>query len=112
MPPPRIAGGIDARHRQLVHVLQRESRREMRDFLVRMYALHRGKHAARSQQMFRGSREFAEVREGGHVYYRITGPLKEYFGRAPCAYLPDDRTIVAFSLSRARRALGSVVCAL
>jgi hypothetical protein len=38
--------------------------------------------------------EFAEVREGGRVYYRITGPLKEALGPAPCAYLPDDRTIV------------------
>ncbi len=38
--------------------------------------------------------EFAEVREGGRVYYRITGPLKEALGRAPCVYLPDDRTIV------------------
>ena len=38
--------------------------------------------------------EFVEVREGGRVYYRITGPLKEALGPAPCVYLPDDRTIV------------------
>jgi hypothetical protein len=38
--------------------------------------------------------EFAEVREGGHVYYRITGPLREALGPDPCVFLPDDRTIV------------------
>ncbi len=38
--------------------------------------------------------EFAEVREGGHVYYRITGPLREAIGPDPCVFLPDDRTIV------------------
>ncbi len=38
--------------------------------------------------------EFVEVRDGERVYYRIEGPLKEALGPAPCAYLPDDRTIV------------------
>jgi hypothetical protein len=38
--------------------------------------------------------EFAEVRETGRVYYRVTGPLKEYLGPTACVYLPDDRTIV------------------
>jgi hypothetical protein len=39
--------------------------------------------------------EFAEVREGGRVYHRVTGMLKPLLGPGTyCVYLPDDRTIV------------------
>ena len=38
--------------------------------------------------------EFAEVREPGGVYQKIVGPLRTALGPNPCAYLPDDRTIV------------------
>lgn len=38
--------------------------------------------------------DFAEVREGGRVYYKITGPWQEILGRNPCVYLIDDRTAV------------------
>jgi hypothetical protein len=39
--------------------------------------------------------EFAEVREGGSVYHRITGKLMPLLGPGVyCVYLPDERTIV------------------
>lgn len=39
--------------------------------------------------------EFAEAREGGRLYYKVSGPLKEVLGSNPCGvYLPDDRTLV------------------
>jgi hypothetical protein len=38
--------------------------------------------------------DFAEVREGGRVYYKVTGLLKSVLEPDPCVYLPDDRTIV------------------
>ena len=37
---------------------------------------------------------FEEARDGGRVYYRVTGPVRPYLGKAPCVCLPDDRTIV------------------
>jgi hypothetical protein len=36
----------------------------------------------------------SEVREGGRLFYKITGPLKPVLGVNPCVYLPDDRTLV------------------
>ncbi len=48
--------------------------------------------------------EFTEVRELGHVYYRIGGPLKSDLGpRDHAAYLPDDRTIVVDEESMIRK---------
>src|SRR5262249_3339186 len=38
--------------------------------------------------------DFTEVREGGRVYYKVTGRLKPLLGPNPCVYLPDDRTVV------------------
>jgi len=38
--------------------------------------------------------EFAEIREAGHVYYKMTGPVARLLGPDGCVYLPDDRTIV------------------
>jgi beta-lactamase regulating signal transducer with metallopeptidase domain len=38
--------------------------------------------------------DFVEVRSGGRVYYRVTGPLAKALGPDGCVYLPDDRTLV------------------
>jgi hypothetical protein len=38
--------------------------------------------------------ECVEVRMGSRVYYKITGKFSRLLGPTPCAFLPDDRTIV------------------
>jgi beta-lactamase regulating signal transducer with metallopeptidase domain len=38
--------------------------------------------------------ECVEVRMGNRVYYKITGKFSGLLGQTPCAFLPDDRTIV------------------
>ncbi len=41
--------------------------------------------------------ELEEVRVGGRAYYKVVGMFKELlneFGKIPCVFVPDDRTIV------------------
>jgi beta-lactamase regulating signal transducer with metallopeptidase domain len=50
-----------------------------------------------------------EVTSVGHTYYQIGGPIKRYFyGKSPCVYLPDSRTIVFKEESELQKTLGRV----
>ena len=50
--------------------------------------------------------ECVEVRMGSRVYYKITGKFKAMLGPTPCAFLPDDRTIVFAEEAEIRKMVG------
>jgi beta-lactamase regulating signal transducer with metallopeptidase domain len=51
--------------------------------------------------------ECEEVRMGSRAYYKITGRFSELLGRTPCAFLPDDRTIVFAEEAEIRTIVGA-----
>ncbi|HKI20945.1 MAG TPA: M56 family metallopeptidase, partial [Isosphaeraceae bacterium] len=51
--------------------------------------------------------ECEEVHVGSRVYYKITGKFKTMLGPNPCAFLPDDRTIVFDEEAEIRKMVGA-----